>query len=239
MNLLVDVTKGFDALDPDDTIRGITGEMTFFPLCCSTGVLKNLQASKLADMYKSHIDDMQPMNHSEETMTKIKGAKSIRDLIRAVGGGMGTTPIYYPRRVARWYAMSLMLLKFRDGADDGPSGGYNNYKAAQITFFDRTQEDKENPEFKFNYNQVYSNDHLMTWLEAQDGKYGEVYVSPPEPGGHGARVRGCIFTPCEKAMQKYENDRIELLRTHILDYIAYSQEQALTKPAADKVGAQW
>jgi len=237
MNLLIDVTKGYDALDPDDTIRNISGEMTFFPLCCSTGVLKNLQASKLVSAYKSHIDEMSPISTSDETLGTIKSADSIRDLIRLLPGG--TTPIYFPTKVARWYAMSLIRIKVDSGRDDGPSGGYNNYKAAQVTFFDRLLEDKANPEFKFSYNTVYSNDHLMQWLSEQDGKYGEFYASPAVPGGHGARVRGCIFTPDLDAMRKYENDRIEQLRAHILDYIAYSKEQALTQPAADKVAAQW
>jgi len=237
MNLLIDVTKGYDSLDVEDTIRTITGEMTFFPLCCSTGVLKNLQAYKLSIGYKSHIDEMSPIRTTEEIMNRLQKANSIRDLIRALP--TGTTPIYFPKKVARWYAMSLIRIKVDTGMDDGPSGGYNNYKAAQVTFFDRLLEDKDNPKFKFSYNTVYSNDHLIQWLSEQDGKYGEFYASPAVPGGHGARVRGCIFTPNVAAMQEYEEERIELLRAHILDYIAYSKEQALAQPAADKVAAQW
>ena len=211
---MIDITRGWKHLEPDadQLVSNITAQMDVFPLCCSTGVLKNVTAHALGPGDSVYFDKLD----STKTPTKeqIKACTYLHELVRLV---QRNRRMVFPIQVARWNAMSLMLQKVETGKDDSDVGGYNNFKAAQITFFDRLNEDKRNKKFKFSvYNTTYSCDQLMEWLGKTRDKYGTVYVSPAVPGAHGARVRGCVFTPNHKAFKAYHDERFPLVKAHVL-----------------------
>lgn len=233
-NLLIPLDDGPEALlkEPTAFIRSIGATMTHFPLCCSTGVLNNMTAEAFTKYYSMHITQKTPIR--DINLDSIRKATTIHDLLKP----LRSSAMFFPREVAEWNAMSLILAKSTTGRDDQGTGGYRNYKAAQIIMCDRICEDKRNPKFNFNsYNIVYSIDQFMDWLEAQEGKYGEVLISTAKPGGHGARVRACIFTPDIPAVQKYHDERLETLRAHILAYLAWAKP--VTGKPVDKVAAMW
>lgn len=237
MKLLPEIDQGFEAVmaNKENIVKNINATMTFFPLCCSTGVLKGVAANNVSEHDKSYFD--KPTAIAVVDVSKVKSAKYIYEIIAACS--MALQPIFYPISFARWNALSKILVKVTKGTDDGPSGGYNNYKAAQIVMFDRIVADKRNPKFRFNsYNTTFSVDQLMDWLEAQGGALGEVYVSPPKPGGHGAKVRGCIYTPDEKVLQAYHDTRLEIVRNYVLEYLA-RKPKGTVKKVADKIAASW
>lgn len=219
----------------DELVCSIGAQMTFFPLCCSTGILKNMTASLPGEIHRPAFEAGEAITGVD--LNVIKNAKYIHEIIRGVT--TASRPIFFPIEFARYNALSLILLKVINGTDDGPSGGYNNYKAAQITMFDRIVADKRNPKFRFGgYNIVYSVDQFMDWLETTKGTLGEVYNSPAVPGGHGARVRGCIFTPDHDALQAYHDERLEKVRQWVLDAVESTAKGPLNK-AVDKVAAKW
>jgi hypothetical protein len=233
--LLPEIEKGFNALlkNKENIVCQIQGAMTYFPLCCSTGVLKNLQATYPSETHA-------PAFNKGEAITgvnvgTVKAAKYIHQIVRACA--TASRPIFFPIEVARWNAMSLILIKAKEGKDDSGDHAYGNYKCAQVTMCDRIVADKRNKKFRFGgYNIVFSVDQFMDFLDAEGEKYGEFYSSPPVPGGHGARVRAGIFTPNHDALQKYNDERIERVREHVLFCLA----QGGTKvKAADKVAANW
>jgi hypothetical protein len=211
---MVDISRGYAPLKGRDLIRGIDGQMEVFPLCCSTGVLKDIRCRKVSDTYDAPTFDNMSSSINLD-ITSFEGCRFLHEYIRKVSGDRR---FVFPEKVARWYAMSLMYQKMKTGKDDSRVGGYNNYKAAQIEFFDRLNEDKSNPAFAFanSYCEVFSCDQLAEWLMEQGGKYGDVLVSPAVPGAHKARVRGCIFTPDVKALKEYHDKRLPIVRDHIL-----------------------
>jgi len=231
MTLLIDPMQDRESLIAEGAIYGITGDMTFFPLCCSTGVPKSVGATKFATYCKSLPARNDFTAHFMDT---IASAEYIYQIRRAA-----PRSVIMPYEVAIWDTMSMIAAKCVAGYDDGPSGGYNGFKASSIAMFDRLNADKDNPEFKYSYNTVYSVDHFIEWLEAQDGKYGEVLVSSAEPGGHGARVRGCIFTPDKDAVQQFNDDRIESVREHCLAVRDLALKASLGEAPADEVGDLW
>jgi len=212
--MLVDITKGWKGLGEQKLVRGIQGDMEVFPLCCSTGVVKNLRCTKLSEKRDKLYFDKLENNMGVPDHAKMKAAKYLHEMIRLITAN----PRYvWPVEAAQWYAMSLILQKVETGRDDSHVGGYNNFKAAQVTFFDRLTSDKANKAFRFanSYCTTYSCDHLMEWLATQDGYFGEVYVSPAVPGAHKAKVRGCIFTPKLKTMKEYHNTYFDVVKKHI------------------------
>lgn len=232
--LLSEIEQGFDAVMANkEIVSKINGQMTFFPLCCSTGIIKNLTASQITNHDRLAFEANNKITGVE--VQKITDAKYIHEIVRAANGA--SRPIFFPLAVARWNALSLILAKTIEGKDDGPAGGYNNYKAAQITMCDRIIADKRNPKFKFaSYNIVFSVDQLMDYLEGSP--LGEFYASPAVPGGHGARVRAGIFTPDHKALQEYHDERIERVREHVLLYLKSGVPQKIEE-AVDSVAAKW
>jgi len=231
MTLLIDPTQDRESLIAEGAIRSITGDMTFFPLCCSTGVPKCIGATRVTTYCKSL---PAPNDFTAHFISELDSAQYIYQLRRA-----GPSSVIVPYEFAIWDTMSMIAAKCVEGHDDGPSGGYNGFKASSIAMFDRLNADKDNPEFKYSYNQVYSVDHFIEWLEAQGGKYGEVLVSSAEPGGHGARVRGCIFTPDKDAVQQFNDDRIESVRQHYRTIRDMATKAALKEAPADAVGDLW
>ena len=231
--LLVDITKGWDYLDkhPDTFVKVIQGDMEVFPLCCSTGVVTNLRCQALREQDKAYFDKLEN-NMGSPTPEQVKPLKYLHELIRLTR----QNPRYiWPVEAVQWYAMSMILQKIETGKDDSTVSGYNNYKAAQITFFDRLTEDKTNPKFNFanSYCTTYSCDHLMEWLQTQNGVFGEVYVSPPVPGAHGAKVRGCVFTPLLEPIKAYHDEHFDRVKAHILS------TTKILKGIKQTEGTQW
>jgi len=231
--LLVDITKGWKGLgDTENLIKVIMGDMEVFPLCCSTGVLKNLRCQRLKESRDKLYFDKLENNMEVPTAEQIKDATYLHQLIRLV---KSNPRFIFPLEVAEWYAMSIMLQKVETGKDDSNVGGYNNFKAAQITFFDRATEDKTNPKFNFanSYCTVYSCDHLMDFLETTGNKFGTVQISPAVPGAHKAKVRGCIFTPRIQPMKEYHDERFNKVKEHIETTTKILKNISATK------GTQW
>jgi hypothetical protein len=104
-------------------------------------------------------------------------------------------------------------------------------------FFDRLNEDKS-AGFRYTYNEVYALDHLVEFLEDSGEEYGDVLISPALPGGHGARVRGCMFTPNVAALEAYHAKYLEEVREHILAQNGYimsmGNEKAQPKTEIEK-----
>lgn len=242
MKLLVDVTKGWSHIDgiKDDLISQPNGEMTHFPLCCSTGVLKNLGAQSVTNSNKAGIQKPEGVRFLDPD--KIKEAHYMHEITREAN--KQTPPVLYPYKVGRWMAMSLIWAKTKEGHDDGGRGGYTRFKTAQITMCDRLNDDKRNKKFKFGgYNIVWSTDQFMDWLDSlqvggQDTKYGEFLVSTAAPGAHGARVRAAIYTPDHEALEKYNSERIDILRDHVLAWYENSRKGKATK-VTDSVAKTW
>ena len=235
--LLPQIEEGWDAImrDKDQIVCAISGEMTFFPLCCSTGIIKGLTAQAPQVSYAPAFNKGEAITGVD--VQNIKDAKYIHQIVRACS--IASRPVFFPLEVALWNALSLILLKTVEGTDDGPSGGYNNYKAAQIVMCDRVLDDKRDPKFNFShYNIVFSVDQLMTWLDNEGAELGEFYSSPPRPGGHGARVRSGIFTPNAAALEQYLGQYIDKVRSHALSVIQGSADGVRAK-AVDKVAASW
>lgn len=234
--LMPEYEAGFDAImeNAENIVCRITGDMTFFPLCCSTGVIKSVTAKHPTANERLAFERNEAITGAE--INKVKEAKYIFQITRAID--CASRPIFFPLKVARWNALSLILAKCVEGLDDGPSGGYNNYKAAQIVMCDRLVADKRNPKFNFShYNVVFSVDQLMDWLEEHNGSLGDMQVSPPRPGGHGARVRAGIFTPNLDALQKAHDKHIESVREHVMACL--TDKTVKEAAAVDKVAASW
>jgi hypothetical protein len=184
---------------PETMVHSIQAQMTYFPLCCSTGVLQGVQANPCLAASR-YWDKPSPRNDTLiDTCNNTE--LSVSHIITQVGINQS---YMFPISMARWHAMDLIRRKVLHGDDRHGPGAYSGFKASQITMFDRLLEDKD-PEkgFKYTYNMTWSVGHLMDWLATQGDKFGEFYLSPPVPGAHGARVYGCIFTPDGQALQKY------------------------------------
>ena len=231
----VDTTEKFNALlkQGDKYCKNIKANITFFPLCCSTCIINNMTCSWLSKHDQSHFLD--PQEIKDISLHEVKTAESICEVIELVNNASGT--IFLPVKVARWNAMSKILMKCTRGTDDGPSGGYNNYKAAQIMMCDRIVEDKRNPDFAFgSYNIVYSVDHLMEFLK-RNRRFGEIFVTTPKPGGHGARVRACVFTPKIEVLKAYHGLRLRKLKKHVIAVVKASKGKV--SAPTDSVAAKW
>jgi hypothetical protein len=234
--LLPEYDGGFDAImaNKDKICSNIQGTMSFFPMCCSTGILKNLTANEPKEHSRAGFEANLAITSPD--IDKIKAAEYIHEIIRECN--KSSRPIFFPREVAAWNALSLVLIKSAKGDDDGPAGGYNNYRAAQIIMCDRVTEDKRDKRFRFgSYNIVFSCDQFMDFLEENKAWVGEVYNSPARPGGHGARVRACTVTPEVDALHEYLDARIDLVRNHVLEVIQGAKAEETV--AADKVAATW
>lgn len=218
----IDLSKRAEDIvkDHPDALYSIGGYMYYFPQCCSTGTLQNLTASYLSKTPQSFNNPSPSLN----TRVNRNGYKYVFQLIREAS----RRPRYiFPYHFARHYAMSLVYAKVAEGIDDAERDGYGKYRAAQIVMFDRLLEDKDPAKgFKFQYNMVYSIDQFQNWLSQQRGKYGEVLLSIPMPGGHGARVRGCIFTPSIGSLEKYEQEAYEEVQEHFAECEKYIEEKA-------------
>jgi len=227
----VDLTLPFDTLmeDADNIITSAHGEMDYFPLCCSTGVLKDVSAMLLKKHNQPQLEKAPNIN-SVEIRRKVVEAKYIHLIINAVRGMGAAAPM--PRKYAHWHCMSLMHAKCHEGLDNRVSDGYSGFKASQIVMFDRTLEDKDPKKgFKFSYNMVYGTDHTMRWLMERGHELGEILVSTPQPGAHGAEVYGCIFTPDKSALKKYHDDRIQEVKDHFLAVLDH--HYPIAEPAED------
>lgn len=215
----------------EEYMRCVQGDMTYFPLCCSTGILQNFSTRqyKPSDWKTTHKD---PLALSPDALAKVQESKYIDNIIRAATRSSSmVAPMYF----ARWYAMSLIYRKVVHGHDKHGKGAYSGYKAAQISMFDRLLEDKDPAKgFKYSYNMVYAVSHLMEWLKENGDKYGEVLVSKPVPGAHGARVYGCIFTPDPALIKKYHDERLEVVRGHYLALHEAFKKKAPKVEAATK-----
>lgn len=237
MTLLVDYTKGWEYIDSikGELITNPVANMTHFPLCCSTGIIKNVAGHAVTKTSRPGIDAPAPF--AKSLAKEVKAADYIHHAVRAANNhGMR---LLYPYEVGAWMCMSLMYVKAVEGADDGGSPGYSKFKAAQILMCDRINEDKRNKEFKFScYNTTWSVDQLMDFLDGTDGKYGEVLVSDPQPGGHGAKVRACIFTPDHDAMKEYHDKRLKQIKSHILGVIDWAKGSKV-KDAVNSVTKHW
>ena len=139
-----------------------------------------------------------------------------------------------PADAGAWYALSLILTKVTTGTDDGNVGGYSNYKAAQVTMFDRINEDKRNGKRFNSYNTTWSVDQMVDFL-VDHPELGVTLASEPRDGAHGARVRGCIFTPDIPALKEFHDARLAELKDHIL-YMMNEYKGEAPK-AADSVAA--
>lgn len=219
--------------DADSFVYCIRGQMTFFPLCCSTGIIKNLTANAPKECHRAAFTRGEQI--TGVSTKQVEGADYVHQIVRACEAS--SRPLFFPHEVAVWNALSLILIKTRVGTDDGPDGGYNNFKAAQITMCDRIIADKRSEKFKYSsYNIVFSVDQLMSWLENKGHAFGEFYASPPVPGGHGARVRAGIFTADAPALSAYLADKVELVRAHVLKEI---QKEGPMVEAVDEIAAKW
>ena len=224
---LYDPKKGPDK--SEEYMISVQGEMSYFPLCCSTGILKSFTTRQFdPKQYKN--THKAPLWFDEGQLERIKSAKYIDDIIRTANR---VSSMIAPMYFARWYAMSLIYRKTVHGHDKHGPGAYSGYKAAQIAMFDRLLEDKDPAKgFKFSYNMVYAISHLMEWLKEEGQEYGEAVVSTPVPGAHGARVYGCIYTADPAKIQKYHDDRLEVVRGHYLAlHAAYKKKAPTTKSA--------
>jgi len=235
--MLVDLSQPFDdLLEAGNTVHHISGRMRYFPLCCSTGVLEDVQSRPIKKSGELRLlNPPHPGSILDNLQLTIKKLNSIHEIIRKLNSS-GVSGMVYPIEFTRYYAMSLIAAKAVTGFDDSPDDGYSGFKASQITFFDRIHEDKDPAKgFKFTYNMTYSCDHLMEWLSDPAQSYlGETILSTPAVGAHGARVRGCIFTPDKDAVQKYHDDRLEMVRSHVLAVLEYQfadKETTEAKPA--------
>lgn len=217
---MIDLSQSFDdILERDDIVTAIRADMKYYPLCCSTGVLQNVQASKLQRRHQTMYEYPPALSKTkvDGIIRNVNKAKWLHEITRVMNEtGIGGVP--YPIKVAKWNAMSLIAAKCIVGLDDAPDDGYAGFKAAQVTFFDRIDADKDPAlGFKFTYNRTWSCDHLMEWLMLPEQSHlGEVLISTPTVGAHGARVRGCIFTPDKGAVQEYHDERVEQLREHVI-----------------------
>lgn len=227
----------FDAImaDKEHIVYNIRATMGVFPLCCSTGVLKNLGASNPTENQRASFEANEKI--TGVGVAVVKKAKYIHEIIRECEGA--SRPVLFPIEMARWNALSLILLKTIVGTDDEGPGGYRNYKAAQITMCDRVCADKRNKKFAFGgYNIIFSTDQLMDWLDdTANPPLGEFYASPAVPGGHGARVRAGIYTPHHQDLTRWHDQRIERVRDHVLEYI--TAPKGTIRKAADKVASGW
>lgn len=225
---LIDVTNGSQGLSEDETYAAvIRGEMTYFPLCCSTGILQNFTTEAYKPkQHSGYIDSPTPLTSTKRT--KVEKALYLDDIIEAIGSNQSfISPLYF----ARWYAMAKIWRKHAFGHDKHGPGAYSGFKCAQVTMFDRLLEDKDPSKgFRFTYNQTYAICHLMEWLREHGNEYGEVYISPAVPGAHGARVYGCIFTGDVDALKKYHDERIEVVREHYLALDDYYNSVVVEKP---------
>jgi hypothetical protein len=192
----------------DELVHRVTAELTHFPLCCSTGVLKNLTAQNLSSFYKENWKSKE--YRSVEWEPDVWLCETFRTIWED-----SMLPFKFKvmtKEMLRDYAISLMWRKTVTGTDDGGTPGYARYKAAQHVLFDRANDDKDKG-FNFSYNMVYSCDHLMDDLGDMP-ELGEILISTPTVGAHGAKVRGAIWTPNHAAMEKYEQAAKEKYYAH-------------------------
>jgi len=189
----------------NEIASALSGDMSFFPLCCSTGILKNLQAYPWENSTAVKCTSKVPAKD-------IKAETKVYELLRKYARGF-----IIPVEWAQDLALSLILEKVTGGKDDGPSGGYNNYKAAQITWFDRLNDDKRSGKRFNHYNVTYSCDHLTEFLSKQAQKeWGQILVSKPVDGAHGARVRGCVYTPNIDYLRAREAEALARIKAEML-----------------------
>lgn len=236
MNLLVDPRKGFDAYKDEDIVYNITGQMTVFPLCCSTGILRSLGAQPLNENMKPTFESKEAITCNSGVLESVEKAKTIHEIIK--NADKYSRRIFYPVEVANWYALSLILLKATKGTDTGNVGGYSNYKAANITIADRLNEDKRNGKRFNSYNITYSCDHFMEYMDTLEDDLGEWFSSLPQDGAHGARTRLGVFTPNVPALQKFHDARLRQVRDHVLGTYELYSKGAEAK-VADKVAKLW
>jgi hypothetical protein len=155
--------------------------MTFFPLCCSTGVLKNLQAMP----YTSSHPPVCSMKDTEELRATIENAQTVHDLIRMVQKQSGRF---------------ILPIEWTDKRSGKRFNGYN------IT---------------------YSCDHLTMFLRKQlQSKWGQILVSKGVIGAHGARVRGCVYTPNTDYLGKLLNEELPKIKREMLAQLSNTGEEA-------------
>lgn len=240
MKPLIDYTKGWEGItNPENYITKIQGMMSYFPMCCSAGVLKNVTAASCTESSHKHLLNKTTTipNHTLPSNKQITDAKSIWELIRMVSSNIN---FLFPREVGHWYCLSLILKKTATGKDDSGDTAYGNYKCSQVTMFDRLLEDKDPKKgFRFQYNQIFSVDHFQEWLAAQEHRYGEFYLSPAVQGAHGARVRGGVLTPNLDALQAFEDEHLPIVRDHMLETIKFLSTIIAEPTSKDKIARSW
>lgn len=233
--LLIDVSKGPKHIIANKGVVNLYANMGNIPNCCSTGLLSGVGGKFFTNADKYSVTN--PLKTPTMNQTTINKCKYVHQVIRKLGR---TAQWVWPQEASVWLSLSLIYLKCSVGSDDNSvtPGGYSGYKAAQVAFFDRTQEDKDpKKKFKFTYNMVCSCDHAMEWLLAHP-EMGELYVSPATPGGHGANVRACIFTPDLKVMKEWHDATLKLVKEHAIGMTEqYYGKNVKVQQRIDRLGA--
>ena len=228
----------FDHVADQSLFARFAAQMWFFPQCCSTGIITNVSAQKVVAKSCPVMTGSAPYLPDPSLVSSIARSTTIWTLMRAV---QHVPYFVFPQEVGHWFLMSLCLRKKETGKDDSQDGAYGGFKCAQITMFDRLLEDKDPAKgFKFTYNMNYSVDQFQEWLSEQGGAFGEVYLSPPVPGAHGARVRGCVFTPDLEALQRFEAERFPILKEHVNINLAFlNSKKSLVQKVTDATAKLW
>ena len=220
---------------PDTALRSVTAAMKYFPLCCSTGLLNNVQGTPYTGEYNPSKIDMRDGSLSDlrKTMGQQQYLYQVMDLVR----NRVSTILPVPEIAGYWYVLSKIHAKCVDGYDDCVGqDGYSKYKAACVTWMDRLNEDKRSGKRFNSYNTTLSCDHMTSWLEKYGRHWGHLAVSPAVEGAHGARVRGAIFTPDVEKLTKYMDTRRDQLIEHY--FALFDRAKGTTKvEAADSVAA--
>ena len=73
------LTDGLAALKEQGVIHSITGQMTVFPLCCSTGVVKGLGATALNESAKQYVEGSEPFTYNK---ADVQSSTAIHMLLR-------------------------------------------------------------------------------------------------------------------------------------------------------------
>ena len=220
---------------PGTALSKVTAAMKYFPLCCSTGLLNNIQGTQYPstvvpskiDMREGSLTDLRHMMGQQEYLYQVM------DLVRH----RVATNLPIPKIAGYWYVLSKIHAKCVHGYDDCVGqDGYSKYKAACVTWMDRLNEDKRSGKRFNSYNTTLSCDHITAWLEKYGRYWGHIAVSPAVEGAHGARVRGAIFTPDIAKLGTYMESRHAKVIDHYL--ALFDRANGTTEiEAADSVAA--
>jgi len=242
MKLSIDFNAGWNSMleSAGRMITDVEAQMHYLHRCCSVGVLHAVRASEIdahpyiIDVYNKKL----PMTFNIPTLEEIKKCKTIHELMRL----LKTSPVsVIPEIFAHYYILSCIWKKTKTGADDSNDHTYGNYKCSQVLLFDRLTEDKDPKKgFRFTYNETYAVDNFVTWLQTQNNKYGEFYVTPALPGAHKARVRGGILSPDLAVLDAFEDENFPIVQEYMIAQNNFLTAQRTLIPAAvSQTGKLW